>query len=211
MAVSNSGKVKGSKSSARGSVLTCPFSISCPDTPATLQGAALAVKLFWQPGMPAHNFFLVVIGCNFFEKPLEKGFLAVFGGIECFISIPEGCQPLAGGGARHEHYPRTPNGLVSTPVRGRRHFIPEKARSQDWHPFRMRHSLRLLSGGIAALDHRLIAPNPSGSGETISITRSWRVGRGFVNCRATPSLRNLLAGIRRPRSIPSKTAKNPKS
>src|ERR1700677_5037115 len=72
----------------------------------------------------------------------------------------------------------------------------------------MRYSLRLLSGGIAALDHRLIAPNLSGSGETISITRSWRVGRGFVKCRATPSLRNLLAGIRWPRSIPSKTAKN---
>src|ERR1700678_1384698 len=72
----------------------------------------------------------------------------------------------------------------------------------------MRSALRLLSGVIAALDHRLIAPNLLGSGETISITRSWRVGRGFVKRRATPSLRNLLAGIRWPRSIPSKTARN---
>src|SRR5580698_3865777 len=72
----------------------------------------------------------------------------------------------------------------------------------------MRYALGLLSGGIAALDHRLIAPNLSGSGETISTTRSWRVGRGFVKRRATPSLRNLLAGLRWPRSIPSKTARN---
>src|SRR5580658_7962651 len=72
----------------------------------------------------------------------------------------------------------------------------------------MRYALRLLSGGIAALDHRLIAPNLSGSGETISITRSWRVGRGFVNCSATPSLRKLLASIHWPRSVPSKTARN---
>src|SRR5580698_7472155 len=73
----------------------------------------------------------------------------------------------------------------------------------------MRYPLGLLSGGIAALDHRLIAPNLSGSGETISTTRSWRVGRGVVKRRATPSLRNLLAGLRWPRSIPSKTARNP--
>src|ERR1700722_472606 len=72
----------------------------------------------------------------------------------------------------------------------------------------MRYSLRLISGGIAALDHRLIAPNPSGSGETIFIVRSWRVGRGFVKRRAIPSSRNLLAGIPLPRSIPSKTARN---
>jgi hypothetical protein len=62
----------------------------------------------------------------------------------------------------------------------------------------MRYALRLLSGGIAALDHRLIAPNLSGSGETISITRSCRVGRGFVKRRAIPILRNLLAGVRWP-------------
>jgi hypothetical protein len=32
-------------------------------------------------------------------------------------------------------------------------------------------SLRLISGGVAALDHRLIASNPSGSGKTTFIAR----------------------------------------
>ena len=39
--------------------------------------------------------------------------------MECLISVPEGCQPLAGGCARHERYPRTLNGSMPTPVRGR--------------------------------------------------------------------------------------------
>jgi len=46
MAASSAGKVKESNSDARGGAFTCPFSTTCPDTPATVQAPLPAVKLF---------------------------------------------------------------------------------------------------------------------------------------------------------------------
>ena len=64
-----------------------------------------------------------------------------------------GCQPLAGG------QPSATTGKESiSPV------IPHPGMPAGfWHPCGMRHAARHRSGGIAALNHRLMAGNPLGS------------------------------------------------
>ena len=68
-------------------------------------------------------------------------------------SIPEGCQPLAGGQSS-----ATTGKESISPV------IPHPGMPAGfWHPCGMRHAARHRSGGIAALNHRLMAGNPLGS------------------------------------------------
>ena len=74
------------------------------------------------------------------------------------FSKPEACQPLAGGrGKRSEPIPPVCVEKTSAPRRGAR-----IGQSKGWHPFRVRHFGRTCSGGVAALNPRLMADSPSG-------------------------------------------------
>src|ERR1700733_12900019 len=85
---------------------------------------------------------------SFFHKSLisiiipdSSGFFAVFSEGGCLNAIPKGCRPLAGGCARHERYPRMPNGSIPTPVRGRSRFNRDISDHIQFQPRRASRSI----------------------------------------------------------------------